>query len=243
MNFSIFIPVSAVFFIAMFWLIFSKGSQGVEPFRIGSSSYGDAINRAEIVRTVQSLLVFGLMGLGMDYCIKIGWSNLRFEFNSSSLIYFPFSLLLSFLLFDLYFYLSHRFLHWKPVFRTVHRLHHLSHSPNPLSAFSFHPLEAFIQIFGIPLICLILPMHVYIAYILIGFTMLISVYGHAGFELRAGKSPIMHIFNTAIHHHQHHRYVKYNFGIYLSIWDKLFNTMHFTYEREVREMHEKISKD
>ncbi len=31
-------------------------------------------------------------------------------------------------------------LHWKRVFKSFHRVHHLSHDPSPLAAYAFHPL-------------------------------------------------------------------------------------------------------
>ena len=52
----------------------------------------------------------------------------------------------------------------------------------------------------------------------------ISVYGHSGYELRINKWKGFYVFNTSLHHFQHHEHVHYNFGIYLNIWDRLFGT-------------------
>jgi lathosterol oxidase len=74
---------------------------------------------------------------------------------------------------------------------------------------------------------------------LIIFTLVMSfltVYGHCGYELRAEKWKGFEVFNTALHHQQHHQLVRYNFGIYLSIWDKLFGTFSPSYDKSLKRL-------
>ena len=47
-----------------------------------------------------------------------------------------------FFLFDTWFYWLHRWMHKEPVYTWVHKLHHLSTSPNLLTTASVNPLES-----------------------------------------------------------------------------------------------------
>ena len=39
------------------------------------------------------------------------------------------------------FYFAHRFLHWPPLYRVAHKLHHRNVNPGPWSGLSMHPIE------------------------------------------------------------------------------------------------------
>ena len=57
---------------------------------------------------------------------------------------------------EAHFFFSHRLLHWGPLFRAAHYVHHESHNPGPWSSLSFHPIEAFV-FFSAYLLVFILP--------------------------------------------------------------------------------------
>jgi len=61
--------------------------------------------------------------------------------------------------FDLYFYVMHRLMHTDVLFRLVHAIHHRSTSPNPLTAFSFHPLEALLTGSFLPVFLVLVEVH------------------------------------------------------------------------------------
>jgi lathosterol oxidase len=56
--------------------------------------------------------------------------------------YYIISIVLMIALHDTYYYWTHRLLHWKKIFRYVHKVHHLSLNPTPFSAYALHPVEA-----------------------------------------------------------------------------------------------------
>ena len=62
----------------------------------------------------------------------------RYRSNQSSIA-------VAVVLHDAYFYWTHRLLHWRPLYRVAHHVHHRSTSPTPWAAYAFHPLEALIQ--------------------------------------------------------------------------------------------------
>ena len=61
-----------------------------------------------------------------------------------------------FLFADAHFYVTHRLLHWGPLYRHVHYVHHQSVNPGAWSSLSFHPIEAAI-FFSVHLPMLLLP--------------------------------------------------------------------------------------
>ncbi|WP_296700705.1 sterol desaturase family protein [Algoriphagus sp.] len=185
--------------------------------------------------------VFALIGLGMDYSqiggfLKMESIRAAGEQNRWFLIV---SVFVCLGIHDIYFYLTHRLLHIPFLFKKVHLIHHTSTNPNPWTAFSFHPIEGVIQIGIVPILAFFLPIPELAVIIFTVFMSLLSVYGHCGYELRAEKWKGFEVFNTALHHQQHHQFVRYNFGIYLSIWDKLFGTFSPFYQKSLKQLIEK----
>jgi len=180
--------------------------------------------RQEWKHTIISLLIFLLVGILMDQLQLRGYSRIYFQPGDFPWWYTVLSVPGLFLLYDAYFYFMHRLLHTGIFFRKVHIFHHKFHSPNPVTAYAFHPVEAIFQIGFLPLVMAVLPLYQGVLYFFVAFLFVVSTYGHLGFELRAGKKGMFKIFNTAIHHYLHHKNVHYNFGFYLNFWDKIFGT-------------------
>ncbi|MEO0895969.1 MAG: sterol desaturase family protein [Bacteroidota bacterium] len=173
--------------------------------------------------------VFALCGGILDLLQGAHFTQLYTQSDSPFYLYEIMSLGIIFLIHDAYFYWSHRLLHLPWVYQHVHAWHHRFHNPSPFMAFAFHPVEAIIQIGIIPFLAILFPIHQSILVFFAVFLLLMSVYGHLGFELRANKKGVFQLFNTAIHHHQHHQYFECNYGIYFNFWDQLMKTNHKTY--------------
>ena len=73
-------------------------------------------------------------------------------------------------------------MHHKKIYPIVHKIHHISLNPTPWAAFSFHPIEAFIQIAWIPIIIFFVPTHIFTIAIWVMYIMLFNVIGHLGYE-------------------------------------------------------------
>jgi len=43
-----------------------------------------------------------------------------------------------------HFFFVHRLIHWGPLYRWIHSVHHNSINPSPWSSLSMHPVEAFL---------------------------------------------------------------------------------------------------
>ena len=123
---------------------------------------------------------------------------------------------------EFHFYWVHRFLHWKPLFKSVHYLHHLNVNPGPWSGLAMHPIECF-GYFSCIMIHWIIPSHPLHMLFNAQLTALTPAGGHHGFEgpILDRKLPTGSYF-----HYLHHRYYQYNFGETLIPFDKWFGTFH-----------------
>jgi sterol desaturase/sphingolipid hydroxylase (fatty acid hydroxylase superfamily) len=140
-----------------------------------------------------------------------------------------------FIIHDTYFYWTHRLMHHRKLFNWFHLVHHKSTNPSPWAAYSFHPLEAFVEagIFVVFLFTLPMsPLHLAIFF----FVMIVyNVYGHLGFELYPNgfnKHPVGKWINTSVNHNQHHQYFKGNYGLYFLWWDRWMKTIRSDYDEK-----------
>jgi len=135
-------------------------------------------------------------------------------------------LLLGILLFrELHFYLIHRLIHWPPLYRSVHRLHHKNVNPGPWSGLSMHPVEHVVYFSGVLLHWVVVshPIHVIFHLQHLAFA---PAQGHCGFERVVIKD------DTAVQtgdffHYLHHKYFECNYGGDGTIpIDRWFGTFH-----------------
>jgi len=123
-----------------------------------------------------------------------------------------------------HFHFVHRLLHWRPLFKLAHSVHHRNVSLGPWSGFSMHPIEHILYLSS-ALIHVVLPSHP----IHILFHMMWNAIGasssHSGFEsLTFRGKPIIAL--TAFHHQLHHKYLDCNYGNQLVPTDRWFNCDH-----------------
>jgi Delta7-sterol 5-desaturase len=239
---SLYIPFAALTLILYFQFIdvFFRGKkksfliEGESPVRPKWS---------EIRFTLLNLLVFSAFGLLVGFWIDRGTFQVYSEWPTSVLgyIYLLVTFFGALAVHDIYFYWTHRLLHYRPVFKYVHAWHHESHKVNAWSAFSFHPLEGVFQIGVVPLVAWLFPIHEWVLVVFTFFLLFISVYGHCGYELRPNKLNAFRVFNTSLHHFQHHKHVHYNFGIYLNLWDKWFKTDYPKYDEAFDALKQRIN--
>jgi len=187
----------------------------------------------EIKHSFFTIIIFSFVILQVMWASKHRYTLIYTSIDQRGWPYFFLSILLMVILNDAYFYWTHRLMHWKPFFKRVHITHHIPHNPTPFSAYCFHPVEAFIEVGIIPLIVFTIPYHLAALAIYSGYTMVLNIGGHLGFEFFPKGFATNKWFkwhNTATHHNMHHRYVKYNYGLYFNFWDKLMKTNHPKYE-------------
>jgi len=195
--------------------------------------------RREMLYSVSSVAVFSIISMGVLALVKGGYSKIYGGMGEYGMGYFWASIPLLIILHDAYFYWTHRAMHWKPIFKYVHLVHHKSTDPTPWAAFAFHPLEAVVQGSFVPLIILILPVHpiAILTWALYQFTL--NVLGHLGYEILPKgftKSKLTFWHNTGTHHNMHHKYFSCNYGLYFNLWDRLMGTNHVKYDETFEEV-------
>jgi sterol desaturase/sphingolipid hydroxylase (fatty acid hydroxylase superfamily) len=121
---------------------------------------------------------------------------------------------------EFHFYWIHRLIHWKPLYKTVHYLHHKNVNPGPWSGLAMHPIEHILY-FSVVLIHLVVPSHPIHLLFNSQHTALTPAAGHHGFEgpVLKGKLPTGSYF-----HYLHHRYFECNYGEATLPLDQLFGT-------------------
>lgn len=121
------------------------------------------------------------------------------------------------------FYFVHRFLHWQPIYRRVHELHHRNVDVGPWSGISMHPLEHLLY-FSPFVLWWFLPVHPVIV-VLTGFYQgLHPALSHSGFDyVSFGR---LKVKTGDWFHHLHHQYFNLNYGNTPTPFDKLFGSWH-----------------
>lgn len=192
----------------------------------------------ELGWSLSTMVVYSALGLLFYAFYQVGWTRAYRNVSDYGWGYYVFSIVLMIVLHDAYFYWTHRLLHWKPLFRRVHRVHHESVNPSPWAAFSFHPIEAAISFGIIPVIVWTMPFHVSAIKLFIIYMTLMNVLGHLGYEIFPRgftRNAFTWWHNTSTHHNLHHRRVHCNYSLYFNIWDHLMGTnwtsYHETYDK------------
>lgn len=199
----------------------------------------------EIGYSFLSIAVFALVGTILFMLRKQGYTKMYMNFADHSVAYFIFSVVAFILLHDMYFYFTHRLMHWKPIYPYVHKVHHMSTNPTPWAAFAFHPLEALVEVGIVPIMMFLIPLHPAALLIWVLYQTGMNVLGHLGFEVFPSgftKGAVSQFSNTSVHHNMHHRYVTCNYGLYFNIWDKLLGTNHAQYHQQFEEIKARGSK-
>lgn len=125
---------------------------------------------------------------------------------------------------ETHFFFLHRALHWGPLYRWVHSVHHNSVNPSPFSSLSMHPVEL-IAYLGVALWHLVIPSNPLLALYQLHFAGFGAIPGHIGFD-RIETGGERAIDTHAYIHYLHHRYFEVNYGDGLIPFDRWFGTFH-----------------
>jgi len=139
-----------------------------------------------------------------------------------------------------HFYWVHRLLHWPPLYKIAHGLHHRNTNIGPWSGLSMHPIEH-ILFFSSVLIHWVVSAHPIHILFHMQHQAITAATSHAGFEnLLVKDKKRLSLGN--FHHQMHHRYFECNYGNLEVPWDKLFGSYHDGTEQSHREFLERRRK-
>ena len=209
------------FFYWLFWRHESFDSQRIQPDRRPRPKQ----IRMEIFRSVRTLTLYSIIATFCFWCYRHGYSMVDDNRVGGGKVII--SVLVSLLLFDTWFYWLHRLLHWKPLYRSIHKQHHESFTPTPWASSSFSCGEA-ILLCPLWVFCFGFPSHPMAILIGLFIQNLHGVFGHLGYEFMPKRmlcSKLACSFQaTPTHHDSHHRCLRGNYGHYFNLWDVLMRT-------------------
>lgn len=133
-------------------------------------------------------------------------------------------LLLTPLWISFHFYFVHRALHWPPLYKLAHALHHRNTNVGPWSGLSMHPVEHLLWMSSVLIHWLVAAHPIHIVFHM-QHQALTAATSHAGFEgLLIKDRRALALGN--FHHQLHHRYFECNYGNLEVPWDKCFGSFH-----------------
>lgn len=191
--------------------------------RLGKKAFDKKQFYTEVKWSFITSFIFSVAGAFTTVLWQKGLTKVYVDINEYGLWYLPFSLIISMVLHETYYYWVHRWMHKPAVFKLVHKVHHDSNTTSPWTAFSFHPIEGLLQAIVLPLTIMILPMHLYVLLTQLTIMTLSSVINHLEVEVYPKgfhKNWLGRWLIGATHHSLHHKQFKYNFGLYFTFWDK-----------------------
>ena len=128
---------------------------------------------------------------------------------------------------DFTFYLGHRLLHTRHLYRLIHKQHHEYTTTIGLASFYAHPLEF---IFANMLPASLGPkliggkMHLLTFWMWVILRTAETVDGHCGYDFSWSPYRLLPLSGGSAYHDFHHSHNVGNFGSFFSIWDSVFGT-------------------
>lgn len=155
--------------------------------------------------------------------------------------YLVFLVIMAPVLHEVHFFAIHRLIHWGPLYRWVHSVHHNSVNPSPWSSMSMHPVEG-AAYFGVALWTLVIPSHPFLAVFLFHAAAFGAIVGHLGFDrlaLPGGGAQK----SSAYAHYLHHKFFEVNYCDNGSVpLDRWFGSWHDGSPEGERLMQERFRK-
>ena len=149
------------------------------------------------------------------------------DFGSSQIAFwgwFAFLIILAPVIHAVHFYLGHRLLHAKFLYKRVHALHHRNIEVGPWSGLAMHPVEHLIYLSTLT-VQWVIAAHPLNALFQLQLAAFYPALSHSGFDkLMIGKK--LGIDGGNHFHYLHHKYFECNYGGSLAPLDKWFGTFH-----------------
>jgi sterol desaturase/sphingolipid hydroxylase (fatty acid hydroxylase superfamily) len=200
---------------------------GFEARKINKRPHPDGQFWYEFRYSTFTSIIFALLGSGTVLLWQSNYTAIYTDISEYGWVWIFGSIVTAMLLHESYYYWLHRWMHRPAVFKHIHKVHHNSLITSPWTAFSFHPIEGFLEGLILPAILLIVPMHPYAIVAHLTIMTLTSVINHLDIEIYpkgALNNPFGKWWIGASHHSLHHQKFTCNYGLYFTFWDKWMKT-------------------
>jgi len=209
------------------WLTFKYPERKIQPERDGHKR-----KFADIKISIKKLAISAFL-VSLGYVARThGWTINAVELTVWSFIVW---FIIGMVIFDAWFYFTHRLLHWKPLYR-FHALHHKNVAPTVWSNDCTGSVDTIMEHSFYLAIWFITPSPAEVIFAIRIANQFIGMIGHSGFEFFASpisKRPWPFVAST--YHDLHHSSFKYNYANIFSVWDRLFGTAHPVYDETIEE--------
>jgi methylsterol monooxygenase len=140
-----------------------------------------------------------------------------------------FQICVFFVLEDAWHYWFHRALHWGPLYKHIHKIHHTYSAPFGLAAEYASPIEAFLLgagIVGIPILWVFATgkFHILTMYIWIVLRLFQAIDAHSGYDFPWSLHNFLPFWAGAEHHDEHHMRFVGNYASSFRWWDYVMDT-------------------
>jgi sterol desaturase/sphingolipid hydroxylase (fatty acid hydroxylase superfamily) len=125
---------------------------------------------------------------------------------------------------EFHFFWVHRLLHWPPLYKVAHSLHHKNVNPGPWSGLAMHPVEHLLY-YSCVLVHWVVPSHPIHAMFNLVHAALSPAPGHTGFD-KIELSGDAAVDTNGMAHYLHHKYFEVNYADGAIPLDRLFGSFH-----------------
>ncbi|KAF8147780.1 C4-methyl sterol oxidase [Mycena galopus ATCC 62051] len=130
---------------------------------------------------------------------------------------------------DMYHYFAHQALHYGPLYKHIHKIHHKYSAPFGLAAEYAHPAEVAILgsgTIGGPILWVAATgdLHIYSMYIWIALRLFQAIDAHSGYDFPWSLQHWLPFWSGAEHHDFHHMAFTNNFSTSFRWWDRMLGT-------------------
>lgn len=139
-------------------------------------------------------------------------------------IWFVLLLLIMPVIHSTHFYFTHRMLHSRVLYNSVHRIHHYNIEVGPFSGLAMHPVELAIY-FSTVCVQWLLALHPLNALYQLQFAVFNAAMSHTGYD-KILITDDVGVESNSYFHYLHHKYFECNYGGTIAPMDQLFGTFH-----------------
>ncbi|KAK8192614.1 C-4 sterol methyl oxidase [Zalaria obscura] len=134
-----------------------------------------------------------------------------------------------FVLEDAWHYWTHRAMHWGPLYKMIHKIHHQYSAPFGLAAEYASPIEVMVLGFGtvgVPIVwcAFTKDLHILTMYIWIVLRLFQAIDAHSGYEFPWSLHHFLPFWAGADHHDTHHEKFIGNYASSFRWWDYVLDT-------------------
>ncbi|CCJ30613.1 unnamed protein product [Pneumocystis jirovecii] len=138
-------------------------------------------------------------------------------------------ILIFFIMEDTFHYWAHRALHWGPLYKHIHKLHHKYSAPFGLAAEYAHPAEVLILglgTIGSPILWCFFTgdLHLFTVYIWITLRLFQAIDAHSGYDFPWSLNKFIPFWSGAEHHDAHHEIFVNCYSTSFRWWDHFMGT-------------------